>query len=201
VLTADPIANARRRLDEEGVEEPITRVTPAGTTDQLIADHLNAGPLDWPRLAHASPAVERAQAIAVPVDAAGRSIVLAEAGASAHATASVLRAHGLDDDQDIRAALTATVADSLGEHNTLYPPEAVAAALNEPKPITPLVDELVADLLVSAGRHPSAVLHLAQTSGQPASVIALVEEHLRRHEAGTSCRDARPRDPWTRSHR
>jgi hypothetical protein len=91
----------------------------------------------------------------------------------------VLRAHGLDDEA-VRATLAATVPDSLGESRALYPPHEVAAAISEPKPIRPLVDEIVADLLVSAGRHPTAALQLAQSSGQPASVISLVEERLRR---------------------
>jgi hypothetical protein len=72
------------------------------------------------------------------------------------------------------------VPDSLGENKTLYRADDVQAALNAPKPIKPLVDELVADLLVSTGRQPAAALHLAHTSGQPASVISLVEERLRR---------------------
>jgi hypothetical protein len=180
-LVADPIASARRRLDEEGVEQPVARAATPGTTDQLIADHLATGPLDWPRLVHTIPAIAETRGIAVADDPVGQAIALAEAGASARATASVLRAHDLDDDA-IRAALTATVPDSLGESRTLFSPQDAAAALNEPTPIKPLVDELVADLLVSAGRHPRAALHLAHTSGQPASVISLVEERLRRRE-------------------
>jgi hypothetical protein len=178
-LTADPIASARRHLDEEGVEEPPAKVALVGTTDQLIADHLDTGPLDWARLAQSLPAIDQTRAASVADDPAGQAIVLAEAGASAEANVAVLRAHRLADDA-IEATLIVTVPDSLGESKTLYRVEDVRTALNAPEPIKPLADELVADLLVSAGGQPAAVLHLAHTSGQPASVISLVEERLRR---------------------
>lgn len=178
-LTADPLATARRHLDEEGVEEPPAKAPLLGTTDQLIADHLATGPLDWARLAPILPAVDQNRAAFVADDPAAQAVVLAEAGASAEANVAVLRAHGLADDI-IQATLTVTVPDSLGENKTLYRVEDVQTALTAPKPIKPLVDELVADLLVSAGRHPTSALHLAHTSGQPASVISLVEERLRR---------------------
>jgi hypothetical protein len=178
-LSADPIASARRHLDEEGVEQPPAKVAVVGTTDQLIADHLATGPLDWARLAHSLPAIDQNRAASVADDPAGQAVVLAEGGASAEANVAVLRAHRLADDT-IQATLTITVPDSLGENRTLYRADDVQAALDAPKPIKPLVDELVADLLVSTGRQPAAVLHLAHTSGQPASVISLVEERLRR---------------------
>ena len=56
----------------------------------------------------------------------------------------------------------------------------VKEALTAPRHVKALADELVADLLVSTGRHPAAVMHLAKTSGQPSNVINLVEERLRR---------------------
>jgi hypothetical protein len=64
----------------------------------------------------------------------------------------------------------------LGESPTLYPLGAVTA----PTPIRPLAESLVADLIVAAGRHPAAARHLAESSGQPATVVSLVEERLRR---------------------
>ena len=72
------------------------------------------------------------------------------------------------------------VVDSLGAVGPLYHPDDVARALDAPRPIGGGGDELVADLLVSAGRHPPRVRHLAETSGQPATVINLIEERLRR---------------------
>jgi hypothetical protein len=180
-LTADPIATARRRLDDEGVDEPIQRVAAPATTDQLIADHLATGSLDWPRLAHSIPAIEHQRAQSVNDDPRGQAVVLAEAGASAQAAAAVLRAHRLADNE-IQAALAVTVPDSLGQHKTLYPPDEARTAVAEPRPIRPLVDELVTDLLVSAGGSQAAALHLAHSSGQPASVISLVETRLRREQ-------------------
>ena len=70
--------------------------------------------------------------------------------------------------------------DMLGESPTLYPLGAVPAPLAEPTPIRPLAESLVADLIVAAGRHPAAARHLAESSGQPATVVSLVEERLRR---------------------
>lgn len=59
-------------------------------------------------------------------------------------------------------------------------------AVRDPLPVKPLVDQLVADLLVLVGGYPAGARHLAETSGQPASVINLTEERLRRAEPGHS---------------
>ena len=155
-----------------------------GTTDQIIADHLSHGDLDWPRLAGSIPSIETHRAIAAHCDPGAQAIVLAEAGASPEATASVLRAHGLDDDA-VLALLTVTVPDQLGDTSTLYARSDAHRAVRDPRPIKPLVDEVVADLLLAAGRHPAGARHLAESSGQPASVIDLMEERLRRSGVGS----------------
>src|SRR5690606_14245825 len=73
----------------------------------------------------------------------------------------------------------------------------------EPRPIKPRVDELVADLLLAAGRHPAAARHLTETSGQPATVIDLMEERLRRTGSASPGADRRTNrglaliDEWT----
>ena len=110
--------------------------------------------------------------------------MLAESGASADATVDVLRAQGLND-LSIAAMLTVPVPDALGARSTLYTNGEVVRALKNPRAIGPVVELIVADLLVSAGRHPSGVRCLAETTAQPAPVINLVEERLRRAERGT----------------
>jgi hypothetical protein len=178
-LLQDPLAGARRQMADEGIEE---HRVPAGVgrcTDELVADHLATGRLDWQQLASSIPAIERHRADAVADDPVGQAVVLAEAGASAAATAQVLRAHGLVD-AEVDRILTTPVPDMLGESPTLYPLDAVRAPLAEPTPIRPLAESLVADLIVAAGRHPAAARHLAESSGQPANVVSLVEERLRR---------------------
>ena len=128
--------------------------------------------------------------------------MLAEAGASPEANATFLRAHGLAGDLIVRT-LTVPVADQFGESTTLYPRDEVLRAISEPMPIKPAVDALVADLLVSAGRHPAAARHLAEVSGQPASVINLMEERLRRSAPDRTLADRRSSrglsliDEWT----
>jgi hypothetical protein len=189
-LCPDPLAAARRHLDEEGIEPRAAAAAAIGSTDQIIADHLATGQLDWPRLAATIPAVDPSRAAQGADDPRGQAIVLAEAGASIDASITVLRRHQLDDDH-IRAILTATVPDALGERRTLYEPAEVSAALSEPRPIKPAADELVANLLVAAGSDPAAVRHLAETSGQPASVISLVEKKLRRQGVPPPAGEAR----------
>ena len=105
--------------------------------------------------------------------------MLAEAGASPESNVAVMRSHGLDDTA-IHALLTVTVPDNLGAKSTLYDRDEVERAIRAPRLVKPIVDEVVADLLVSAGRHPAGARYLAETSGQPASVINLMEERLRR---------------------
>ncbi len=160
------------------------------------------GGLDWPRLAGSIPAIEthrRSPLTAIP---RAQAIVLAEAGASAEATAAVLRAHGLDDDTVV-TLLTVTVPDRSVPRSTLYDRDDAVRAVRDPRPIKPLVDEVVADLLLAAGRHPAAARHLAETSGQPASVINLMEERLRRSGATSAGVDRRANrglaliDEWT----
>jgi hypothetical protein len=178
-LLQDPLAGARRQLAYEGIEEHRVPVGAGRSTDELVVDHLATGRLDWQQLAGSIPAIERHRADAVAVDPVGQAVVLAEAGASAAATARVLRAHGLAD-AEVDRILSTPVPDMLGESPTLYPLDAVGAPLTEPTPIRPLAESLVADLIVAAGRHPAAARHLAESSGQPATIVSLVEERLRR---------------------
>lgn len=179
-LRPNPIADI---LNGQAQAEPARTSTlslgGAGTTDQIIHEHLATGSLDWRRLSFAIPAVEAHRAQAVDSDPAGQAIVLAEAGASAEATTAVLRAHGLAHDT-IVAALTITVPDELGAKQTLYDRDEAHRAVRAPRLVKSVADELVADLLVSAGRHPAAARQLAETSGQPSNVITLLEERFRR---------------------
>jgi hypothetical protein len=178
-LLQDPLAGARRQLAEEGIDEHRAVAGVGRSTDELVADHLAVGHLDWQQLAKSIPAIEQHRADAVGDDPIGQAVVLAEAGASAAATAQVLRAHGLAD-TEVDRILATPVPDMLGESPTLYPTDVVRAPLAEPTPIRPLAESLVADLIVAAGRHPAAARHLAESSGQPATVVSLVEERLRR---------------------
>jgi N-terminal domain of anti-restriction factor ArdC len=181
-LRPDPLFAVGQSQPERQLEtsNPTARVlVGAGTTDQIIHDHLATGPLNWQRLAASIPALEEHRCQHIDGDPAAQAIALAEAGASPEANATFLRAHGLIDDSIIRT-LTVPVADQFGESTTLYPRAEVLRAVGEPMPIKLTVDALVADLLVSAGRHPAAARHLAEVSGQPASVINLMEERLRR---------------------
>lgn len=157
----------------------------AATTDQLIADHLATGPFNWRRLAAAIPALEADRAAGLDDRPDAQAIVLAEAGASADTNVDVLRAQGLND-QSIAAMLTVRVPDALGARSTLYADGEVVRALSNPRAVGPVVESIVADLLVSAGRHPSAVRSLAESSDQRAAVIDLMEERLRRAELGTT---------------
>jgi hypothetical protein len=179
-LRPNPIAEALRVTEPEPSADPPGRsLTAVGTTDQIIYDHLNQGALDWRRLAASIPALEAQRSADLNDDPAAQAIVLAEAGASPDANVAVLRAHGVDDKSIVRM-LTVTVPDHLGDRPTLYDRHEVEGAVREATPIRPTVDGLVAELLVSAGGHPAGARHLAATSGQPSSVINLMEERLRR---------------------
>lgn len=90
-----------------------------------------------------------------------------------------MRAHGLDEN-DVRAKLTVSFLDSLGQYGPLYHPAEVKEALEASRPVNAVASELVADLMVAAGRHPAAVRHLVETSGVPDNVVSLVEERLKR---------------------
>ena len=204
-LRPDPLFAVGHRQPERQLEptNPTGRVlVGAGMTDQIIHDHLATGPLSWQRLAASIPALEEDRCRHIDGDPAAQAIALAEAGASPEANATFLRAHGLIDDSIIRT-LTVPVADQFGELTTLYPRAEVLRAISEPMPIKPAVDALVADLLVSAGRHPAAARHLAEVSGQPASVINLMEERLRRSAPDRTLADRRASrglsliDEWT----
>ena len=205
-LLQDPLAGARRQLAEDGIDEHRAHAAAGRSTDELVADHLAAGRLDWQELATSIPAIERHRADAVASDPVGQAVVLAEAGASASATATVLRAYGLAD-TEVDRILATPVLDMLGESPTLYPVGAVGAPLAEPTPIRPLAESLVADLIVAAGRHPAAARHLAESSGQPATVVSLVEERSRRsgHPVLGSAASTRPAlglaliDDWVRA--
>jgi len=79
-----------------------------------------------------------------------------------------------------RTYLPRNIADALGSFGPLYHPDEVKEALTAPRRAKEMADELVADLLVSAGKHPAGVMHLAKTSNMPSNVVNLVEERLRR---------------------
>lgn len=184
-LRPNPIADAVRKSQQEvEIEKPVSSVgrSVAVTTDEIIQQHLAAGAVNWRQLAEAIPAVESHRADQAADDPAAQAIVLAEAGATADASVAFLRARGLTE-ASIAGSLTVTVADQLGASSTLYTRSDVERALGQPRSIKPLATELVADLLISAGRHPAAARHLATTSGQPAEVINLMEERLRRQHS------------------
>ena len=149
--------------------------------DGVIFEHLAAGNVDWFRLATSLPGCDHGDAAvrALVGKPGGQAIGLAECGASADAAAAVLRAQGVSD-LDIRRHLTVTRVDALGSVGPLYHPDEVKEACAAPRHVKALADEVVADLLVSAGKHPAGAMHLAKTSGQPSNVVNLVEERLRR---------------------
>jgi hypothetical protein len=100
--------------------------------------------------------------------------------------------------------MSVNITDALGGFGPLFHPEEVKEALAAPRRVKEMADELVADLLVSAGKHPASVMHLAKTSNMPSNVINLVEERLRRRShpsvAGTADRAERGLkviDEWT----
>ncbi len=184
-LRPNPIADAITASQQPETPPPARlAVGGGGTTDQLIADHLSTGPFSWERLAATIPALELERARGLDDRPDAQAIVLAESGASADANVDVLRAQGLND-QSIASMLTAPVPDALGARSTLYSDGEVVRALSNPRAVGPVIESIVADLLVSAGRHPSGVRRLAETTDQPAPVINLVEERLRRAERGT----------------
>src|SRR5262245_8196532 len=160
----DAIAATQTRTAE--VTQP-TRTVMSGTPDEIIFDHLANGPLDWTRLASSLPTIdEPAQRIhELDRNPAGQAKLLAGAGASADAGVAVLRAHGINE-VEIRSHLTVNVVDSMGAFGPLYHPADVARALDTLGRTEATADELVADFLVSTGRHPSVVRHLAETSGR-----------------------------------
>jgi len=183
----NPIADAlnanHNPLGEPAAPLPIAVCV--GTTDQIIQDHLATRRLDWQRLAASIPALESHRARSFDDDPAAQAIVLAEAGASVEANVAVMRSHDLDDSA-IHALLSVTVPDALGARSTLYDRHEVDNALRAPRLVQPMVDGIVVDLLVSAGRHPGGARYLAETSSQGASVIDLMEERLRRAGADRS---------------
>jgi hypothetical protein len=179
-LCPDPLAVARKHLGEEGIEPRAEKVTAVGSTDQLIADHLACGPLNWQRLAGSIPALDHTKYPQFDGNPGAQAVVLAEAGASVEANVAVMRAHKLSDDA-IAGLLTVSVPDVNGERPTLYPRDDVLEAIHAPSLVKPLAEDLVSDLIIAAGRRPATAMHLAETSGQPASVVSLVEEKLRRH--------------------
>ncbi len=181
-LRPNPIAKAltASQVREEQPSRPVRRATP-GTADAVIFEHLAAGDVDWVRLAGSLPGCDDGgpttrSLVGKP---GGQAIVLAESGASAEATVAVLRAEHVDD-RAIRQHISVNITDTLGAVGPLYHPEEVQQALAAPRRIKELADELVADLLVSAGKHPAGARHLATTSSQPSNVINLIEERLRR---------------------
>ena len=190
-LRPNPIADAVARQHALGVEStvagpparmpvPVPPVAP-GSTDDRIYQHLNEGALDWSRLACSLPVLD--EDIAKIRNANGKpaeqALLLAYAGASAEANVAVMRACGLEE-REVRANLTASFLDSLGQLGPLYHPDEVARALDGPRPVTATASEMVADLIVATGKHPAAVRHLVESSGQTSNVVSLVEARLKR---------------------
>lgn len=204
-LRPNPIAAILNDSPQQAQQAVQPGITGVGTTDDIIYRHLAAGQLDWPALVNSIPAIETHRAADFVRDPAAQAVVLADAGASAEATADVLRRHGLGDDT-MMAILTVTVPDSLGATSTLFDRDEAARAVRQPKVGRPMTDSVVADFLVAAGRHPSAVRYLAGTSSQPAEVIDLVEARIRRSGAcspGPSRRAERGLeliDQWSAAH-
>jgi len=60
--------------------------------------------------------------------------------------------------------------------------EEVVDALRHPRKIGPVVEQIVADLLVNAGRHPAGARLLAVSTRQPSNIVDLLEAKLRRSE-------------------
>jgi hypothetical protein len=181
-LRPNPIADALTASQTKAVElSRPERVAVPGTADAVIFEHLASGDVDWVRLANSLPGCDHGDSLVHSLlgKPGGQAIVLAECGASANAAAAVLRAEGIED-LEIRRHLTVTRVDALGYVGPLYHPEEVKEALAAPRHAKALADELIADLLVSAGKHPAGAMHLAKTSGMPSNVINLVEERLRR---------------------
>lgn len=160
---------------------PVVRRAGRGTADDIIYRHLDQGGVDWKRLANELPGIDEHSAAARNADGkpGAQAIVLAYAGASAEANVAVMRAHHLDD-RDVRANLTVSFLDSLGSYGPLYHPDEVKEALEAPRPVKSVAHEMIADLLVSAGKHPAGVRHLVETSGVPNNVVSLVEARLKR---------------------
>jgi hypothetical protein len=205
-LRPNPIADAltASQANEAEPSRPV-RPTAPGTADGVIFEHLAAGNLDWVRLATAIPGCDHGDATirSLVGKPSRQTIVMAESGASARAAVAVLRAEGVDDGA-IRQHMSVNITDALGGFGPLYNAEEVKEALAAPHRIKEWADELVADLLVSAGKHPASALHLAKTSNQPSNVVNLVEERLRRRGqqlfAGTDRRSDRGLsliDEWT----
>jgi hypothetical protein len=188
-LRPNPIAEAMNANRQP--EPPPPLGLHVGTTDQLIVDHLSTGRFNWQRLAASIPALEPERARGLDSRPDGQAVVLAESGASACATLLVLRAQGLADDA-AGVILSASVPDSLGTQSKLFSREEVEAAIRSPDAVKPVAESIYADLLVSVGRHPTAVRQLAETSGAPAEVIALAEERARRRHRAVE-RDGRDR--------
>ena len=174
-----------------------TRSSASGTTDQIISDHLATGPLQLATPRRLDPGARSRTAPAALDDRPGRP------GDRARRSRRVgrgergrLRSHGLDDIAIARPA-----------HRHSCPTNSAPArrsttrrrrrAIHDPLPVKPVADAIVADLLVSAGRHPAALRQLAESTGQPSSVVDLAEERMRRAAAGSH----RHGVAWTLSHR
>ncbi len=167
-------------------------------TDEIVTSHLANGPLDWPRLVASIPALEADRARGRDIEPQGQVIVLAEAGASAAIGAAVMRSQGLDD-ESIRAALTVPVPDAIGARRTLYDPGEVSRAIlqNATPPIDR--DAIVAEFIVSAGRHPAAADALLHSTPVSDRVVELSERRIRQqrgHSGVSSRRGLATIDDW-----
>jgi hypothetical protein len=186
---ADTVAKQHARAAEPAPLEPTAPAlaiaplpSPApGSTDDRIYQHLDAGALDWRRLASSLPGLAEDATKINNVDGkpGGQAILLAYAGASAEANVAVMRAHGLDD-REVRTNLTVSFVDALGQFGPLYHPQEVARAVEAPRPVRAIASEMVAKLIIAVGKEPAAIRHLVETSGQPSNVISLVEARLKR---------------------
>jgi hypothetical protein len=181
-LRPNPIADALTARQSQTVPHiAAERTVSSGTTDENIYQHVTSGTFDWRRLATSLPSLDHrpADVQAAAGNPTAQAVMLSEAGASAFAAVEVLRAQQVDD-KAIRQHLSVNCRDISGDIGPLYHPHDVLTALDAPRPIKQLADQMVADLLVASGQHPADVRHLAETSGQRSNVINLMEERLRR---------------------
>lgn len=91
----------------------------AASADEVIGRHLAAGGVRWEGLGSELPGVDTFRFIAMGDNTANRAVALAEAGASAGATADVLVAAGVKM-AAIAVALQATVVDAEGDTAPLF---------------------------------------------------------------------------------
>ncbi len=153
-LIPNPLSHAQPSSPQPATVDS-GRPAPGVSVDRVVAEHLSHREPSWPQLAAHVPAIEADRARAVEHDIIGQAIVLAEAGASASATASYLHAHQLTL-AAVEAVLTTPVVDALGEHPTLYPTNDDAEAVRHLVGASAVQKRLVEDLVAAITRnHPA----------------------------------------------